>query len=101
MSNRKTPPPVEALKFTGWFIPAFIVDHFRSGKINATETLLLSLIECLYAEDGWCHQSNAFMAEFIGVTDRHVSLMLSNLEEKKLIHRKMSSDLRERKIKLT
>lgn len=91
MNAQNKPDNREAVEqFTGWWIPADIVDIFQRGKINATDLVLLATIDSLVKRGRGrglgCFASNAYLAEKIGSKNPgSVSNMISKLIKLKLL----------------
>lgn len=67
-------------EFTGWWIPAYVVERFESGEINARELILLGTVHSLSKDTG-CYASNTYLASVVRVKEWTVSSMIRHLRE--------------------
>lgn len=78
------------LSFRGLWMPESIIGAFLKSEINATEAMLLAIIDG-FSKAGKCYASNGYLARRMGCDIRTVQRMLANLENVGLlrkIHRK-------------
>ena len=68
------------LSFRGLWMPEVIIRSFLAEKINATEAMLLAIIDG-FSKNGKCWASNAYLAKRMNVLPRHIQKMLAHLEE--------------------
>lgn len=74
------------LSFRGLWMPESIIGAFLSQKINATEAMLLAIIDG-FSKAGKCYASNGYLAKRMGCKNRSIQLMLANLENAGLLRK--------------
>ncbi len=73
-------------QFTGWWIPADIVNLFLDGKLNSKEMILLANIDGMVDRSGeGCHASNKTLGKPLRVSDETVRRMLQKLKKMDLV----------------
>ena len=80
-------PETTAKEFTGWWIPEYIVTHFRNKKINIRELLFMAMIHSLSRKKDGCFAGNAYLGEQVGISKKHADVIVTKLKKLKLIQR--------------
>lgn len=78
--SKKEPAPKRGFK--GLFIPRNI---YLSSELKPMEKMLLGEIDALDDPENGCFASNAHFSDFLGVSERYVRKMISNLEHLGLV----------------
>jgi hypothetical protein len=74
------------LSFRGLWMPESIIGAFLKSEINATEAMLLAIIDG-FSKAGKCYASNGYLAKRMGCKNRNIQLMLANLENAGLLRK--------------
>lgn len=74
-------------RFTGVFYPKAVWDAYDEGQLTPLEFVLLGLITALDREEEGCFASNAYLAEQVRTSERHLLRMINNLRALSFVRR--------------
>lgn len=72
-------------QFTGWWIPAYVIELFEDRTINAKELILLATIHEFVHRGKGCFASNEYLGNLVHVAEEQVRRMISHLKELGLV----------------
>ncbi len=74
------------LSFRGLWMPEVIIRSFLAEKINASEAMLLAIIDG-FSKNGKCWASNNYLARRMNLDERHLRRMLTSLCQLNLLEK--------------
>jgi hypothetical protein len=74
------------LSFRGLWMPEVIIRSFLAEKINASEAMLLAIIDG-FSKSGKCWASNNYLAKRMNLDERHLRRMLTSLCQLNLLEK--------------
>jgi len=72
-------------KFTGWWIPAYVVELLQDKTISKSELLLLGAIHGFTDKGKGCYASNEYLGKLIGVSASRIGYLVNHLKELGLV----------------